>query len=316
MNTSPNKAQKIKNNMIWIEGGTFTMGSNSNYPEEAPEHVVQMSGFWIDTTTITNRQFKEFVDETGYKTVAERPLDPVDYPGADPNLLVPGALVFQRTKGPADLRDYHNWWAYIPGAYWRNPEGPGSSIKKRMDHPVVQIAYEDAEAYAERAGKELPTEAQWEYAARGGLEGKTYVWGDTYDPQNKSLANTWEGEFPHENHEYDGFVGTAPVGSYPPNGYGLYDMAGNVWEWTNDWYREQHDRELKNQCCVPINQRATQQESSLDSRQPHIMIPRKVTKGGSHLCSVNYCLRYRPAARSAEMIDTGTTHIGFRLIKN
>jgi sulfatase modifying factor 1 len=301
--------------MLWIPGGTFLMGSEDFYPEEGPVHEVSVDGFWMDRHTVTNQEFARFVDATGYVTVAERELNPADYPGAPPENLVPGALVFQRSRGPVDLKDYRNWWVWTPGTSWRHPHGPASSITGIEQHPVVHVAYEDAEAYARWAGKELPTEAEWERAARGGLEGKKFTWGDEHFPGGKAMANAWQGEFPWQNLLLDGFTGTAPVGSFPPNGYGLLDMAGNVWEWTSDWYVHNHANEIGQACCGPaVNPRIASQQKSYDPRQPQIRIPRRVVKGGSHLCAPNYCLRYRPAARQPQMIDTGMSHIGFRCI--
>lgn len=249
-----------------------------------------------------------------YVTVAERPLDPADFPGADAVLLVPGSVVFRRSQGPVDLSDNSNWWEYVPGAHWKRPGGPGTTINGRDRHPVVHVAYEDVEAYANWAGKELPTEAEWEFAARGGLDGAVFAWGDDHFPDGKPMANTWHGEFPWQNHKLDGFEGTSPVGSFPPNGFGLYDITGNVWEWTCDWFTARHD-EVQHACCVPSNPRVTDPEGSYGaSGEPGAHIPRKVIKGGSHLCAPNYCLRYRPAARQPEMIDTSTTHLGFRCI--
>ena len=272
------------------------MGSEDFYPEERPVHRVAVDGFWMDEEPVTAAEFRRFVRETGYVTFCERPLDPALYPDADPDLLVPGSLVFRKTGGPVDVRDFRNWWEYVPGAFWKRPEGPGSTINGRDRHPVVQVAYEDAEAYATWAGKELPTEAEWEYAARGRLDGAVFSWGDEHFPDGKPMANTWQGEFPWQNLKLDGYEGTSPVGSFPPNGYGLYDMTGNTWEWTTDWFTSTSDRESG--CCAPG-------EST---------IPRKVIKGGSHLCAPNYCLRYRPAARQAETVDTSTCHIGFRCV--
>lgn len=302
--------------MAWIPGGTFTMGSNDFYPEEAPAHRVTVRGFWMDRYQVTNRDFARFVNETGYVTVAERAPDPKDYPDALPHLLVPGSLVFRKTPGRVDLRDYRQWWVFMPGANWRHPQGPKSSIRKLGKHPVVHVAYEDAKAYAEWAGKELATEAQWEFAARGGIDGAAYTWGDEFAPDGKMMANTWQGEFPWQNLAEDGYEWTAPVGSFPPNGYGLFDMAGNVWEWTRDWYSTQRTDGATSSCCTPSNPRQARKEESYDPTQPHIRIPRRVTKGGSFLCAPNYCLRYRPAARSPEMIDTSTCHIGFRCVVN
>lgn len=301
--------------MQWIPGGIFSMGSENFYPEESPVHQVSVDGFWMDKHTVTNEQFACFVKATGYVTVAERPLNPTDYPGAPPENLVPGALVFQKTRGPVDLNNYANWWVWTPGTSWRCPFGPESSIDGIEQHPVVHVAYEDAEAYASWVGKELPTEAEWERAARGGLEGKIFTWGDEHFPDGKAMANFWQGEFPWQNLLVDGFEGTSPVGTFPPNDYGLFDMAGNVWEWTSDWYVQSHAGELTPSCCGPaVNPRIGSSEKSYDPAQPNIRIPRKVVKGGSHLCAPNYCLRYRPAARQPQMIDTGISHMGFRCI--
>ena len=302
-------------NMRWIEGGTFLMGSNDFYPEEAPAHQVTVSGFWMDATTVTNYDFARFVAATGYVTVAERPLDPRQFPGADPALLVPGALVFSQTRRPVDMKNFRAWWKYVPGACWCRPEGPDSSIADRGDHPVVQVAYDDAFAYAHWAGKSLPTEAEWEFAARGGLEGAAYTWGDEFTPRGVHMANTWQGQFPWQNLGTDGFQGTAPAKSFPSNGYGLYQMAGNVWEWTRDWYRDRHKKPNSHKaCCIPVNPRGPSMEHSFDNCMPKIRIPRRVLKGGSFLCAPNYCRRYRPAARYPQMIDTAACHIGFRCI--
>jgi formylglycine-generating enzyme len=300
---------------VWVNGGTFLMGSDCHYPEEAPAHRASVDGFWMDRTTVTNADFTAFVDDTGYITVAERPLEADLFPGADPSTLVPGALVFTQPQGQVDLRDVRHWWQFMPGACWRNPEGPGSAVTTRGDHPVVQVCYEDAVAYATWSGKCLPTEAEWEYAARGGLECATYVWGNEFTVMGKQMANTWQGQFPSENLVTDGFDRTAPVKSFPPNGYGLYEMAGNVWEWTTDWYFDKHAKpDAQKACCVPLNPRGPSMEHSFDPSMPGVRIPRKVLKGGSFLCAPNYCLRYRPAARSPQMVDTGTSHIGFRCI--
>jgi sulfatase modifying factor 1 len=301
--------------MLWIPCGTFLMGSEDFYPEEGPVYEVSVDGFWMDRHIVTNEQFARFVDATGYVTVAERELNPADYPGAPPENLVSGAMVFQKSRGPVDLTDYRSWWAWTPGTSWRHPLGPVSSITGIEQHPVVHVAYEDAEAYARWAGKELPTEAEWERAARGGLEGKKFTWGDEHFPDGKSVANSWQGEFPWQNLVLDGFAGTSHVGSFPPNDYGLFDMAGNVWEWTSDWYVHDHAKEVVPACCGPaVNPRIASSRKSYDPRQPSIRIPRRVVKGGSHLCAPNYCLRYRPAARQPQMIDTGMSHIGFRCI--
>jgi formylglycine-generating enzyme required for sulfatase activity len=294
------------------------MGSDVHYPEEAPAHRVTVSPFWIDATTVTHSDFALFVAQTGYVTVAERPLDPKQFPDADPQMLVPGGLVFQKARRAVDLRNCHNWWSYVAGACWRHPEGPHSSIAGRLDHPVVQVAYEDALAYAHWRGQELPTEAEWECAARGGLEAAEFAWGDEFTPGGEHLANTWQGEFPWQNLQLDGHEGTAPVKTYPPNGYGLYEMTGNVWEWTTDWYRDRHKKlvahDAGKSCCMPTNPRGPSVEHSYDPAMPKVRIPRKVLKGGSFLCAPNYCRRYRPAARFPQMVDTATGHIGFRCI--
>jgi formylglycine-generating enzyme required for sulfatase activity len=268
----------------------------------------------MDEHPVTVAEFRRFVKATGYVTVAERPLDPATYPQADPTLLVPGSLVFRKTRGPVNLNDYRQWWAYVPGAAWRHPEGPASTLHGRERHPVVHVAYEDAEAYATWAGKAVPTEAEWEFAARGGLDGAIFTWGDEFAPQGRMMANTWQGGFPWQNLRTDGYEGTSPVGSFPPNGYGLYDMAGNVWEWTCDYFTPRHPEEEGKPCCVPHNPRVAAPEQSYALGQPGAHIPRKVIKGGSHLCAPNYCLRYRPAARQGETVETSTGHIGFRCI--
>jgi sulfatase modifying factor 1 len=279
--------------MAWIPAGSFLMGSDDFYPEEAPVRRVEVEGFWIDERPVTVADFRRFVKATGHVTVAERAPAAADFPDADPALLVPGSLVFRPSRGPVDLRDVRNWWAYMPGARWDRPEGPGSDVYTRGRHPVTHVAYEDALAYAAWAGKALPTEADWEYAARGGLEGATYAWGNDPFPGGRALANTWQGEFPWQNLRLDGFAGTSPVGAFPANGHGLFDMTGNVWEWTCDPFGPDGDG-----CCAP---------SAADG-------PRRVIKGGSHLCAPNYCLRYRPAARQSETVDTSTGHLGFRCV--
>ena len=300
--------------MIWIPGGIFRMGSDHHYPEEAPAHRVSVDGFWIDRTPVTNSEFLRFVKATGYVTFAEIPPDPKDYPGALPHMLRASSLVFSPPKEPVDLRNWGEWWSFKAGVNWRRPLGLRSSIAGLHNHPVVHIAYRDAEAYAIWAGKELPTEAEWEFAARGGLDGAEFAWGDEFCPEGRFRANTWQGAFPHENLKADGFERTSPVRAFPPNGYGLYDMIGNVWEWTADWYAPGHKADALKACCIPSNPRGGKEERSCDPCQPEIRIPRKVLKGGSHLCAPNYCRRYRPAARHAEAIDTSTNHIGFRCV--
>jgi len=298
--------------MVFIPGGEFTMGSDKHYPEEAPAHRVAVDGFRIDRCTVTNKEFRRFVDATSYVTLAEKPANEANYPGAQPEMLVPSSVVFRKSSGPVDLRNHYNWWIYVAGADWRHPRGPGSSLQGLWDHPVVHVAFEDAEAYARWAGKELPTEAEWEFAARGGLDGAEYVWGEELMPRGKPNANTWQGEFPWQNLLEDEFEWTAPVGSFPPNGYGLYDMAGNVWEWTTDWYQEQ--TKIEHACCTMPNPRGGAEQASYDPRTPGVKIPRRVMKGGSYLCAPNYCRRYRPAARMAQSVDTSTCHLGFRCV--
>jgi len=300
--------------MTWIPGGDFLMGSDRHYVEEAPAHRVIVDGFWMDTAPVTNTQFAAFVAASGHVTMAERKPDPRDYPGALPHMLRAGSLVFNPTPRPVSLEDWSQWWSFRFGADWRHPLGPGSSIQGLDDHPVVHVAYCDALAYARWAGKSLPTEAQWEYAARGGLEGAEFAWGDELTPGGRHMANIWQGAFPFENTVEDGYERTSPVGAYPANGYGLFDMIGNVWEWTCDWYEPRHPDEALKACCTPLNPRGGREERSYDPLQPSIRIPRKVLKGGSHLCAPSYCRRYRPAARHPEPIDTTTSHVGFRCV--
>jgi formylglycine-generating enzyme required for sulfatase activity len=301
--------------VVFIPGGTFRMGSDSHYPEEAPAHHACVGDFWIDRTPVTNKQFRKFVNDTGYVTVAEIKPNACDYPGALPHMLKAGSLVFAQPKTSVDLRDWPRWWRFKFGANWRRPHGRRSSISGLDDHPVVHIAYRDAEAYAAWAGKELPTAAEWEFAARGGLDGAEFAWGDEFAPGGRHLANTWQGDFPQQNLAIDGYERTSPVTAFSRNGYGLYDMIGNVWEWTVDWWAAVHDADpTAKPCCAPQNPRGGREEESCDPRQPNIKIPRKVIKGGSHLCAPNYCRRYRPAARHAQPIDTSTSHIGFRCV--
>jgi formylglycine-generating enzyme required for sulfatase activity len=291
------------------------MGSDRHYPEEAPAHKVAVDGFWIDRHPVTNRQFREFVKATGHVTCAEIPPDPGDYPGALPHMLFAGSLAFKPpARAPVDLSNWSQWWTFLRGADWRHPYGPKSSITGLDDVPVVHVAYRDALAYASWAGKDLPTEAEWEYAARGGLDGAEFAWGDELAPGGEHRANTWQGAFPLQNLAEDGYQRTSPVTAFPPNGYGLYDMIGNVWEWTTDWYAARHADEAPRACCVPRNPRGGAQAGSYDPCQPQVAIPRKVLKGGSHLCAPNYCRRYRPAARHAQPVDTSTCHVGFRCV--
>jgi sulfatase modifying factor 1 len=300
--------------MVQIPGGTFLMGSDNHYPEEAPVHRVTVDAYWIDRTPVTNREFKEFVRATDHVTTAQLPPDPKEYPGALPRMLYAGSLVFAPPQRPVDLRDWSQWWSFMKGADWRHPYGPKSNINVLDNHPVVHVSYADAMAYAKWAGKDLPTEAEWEFGARGGLDGAEYAWGDDFTPGGRHMANTWQGSFPVQNLNEDGLERTSPVAAFPPNGYGLHDMIGNVWEWTSDWYSAGHEADAPKACCIPRNPRGADEAGSHDPRQPTIKIPRKVLKGGSHLCAPNYCRRYRPAARHAEPIDTSTSHVGFRCV--
>lgn len=299
--------------MVRVPGGGFAMGSERYYPEETPVRRVRIDGFWIDEAPVTNAEFAAFVAATGHVTFAEVPPDPRDYPGMLPELAVAGSLVFEPTAGPVDLRVVQ-WWDYCPGASWRAPLGPGSSIDGLESHPVVHVAHADSVAYAKWAGKALPTEAEWEFAARGALDGAEFAWGDELAPGGAMLANYWQGPFPHGNSLDDGWLRTSPVRSFPANGYGLYDMIGNIWEWTADWFGQPKlERKTRGSCCIPANPRGATRNDSIDRSEP-AKIPRKVLKGGSHLCAESYCQRYRPAARYAQPIDTSTCHIGFRCV--
>ncbi|MBJ7340485.1 formylglycine-generating enzyme family protein [Mycolicibacterium sp.] len=300
--------------LVGLPGGSFRMGSTAFYPEEFPVHTASVSAFAIERHPVTNAQYARFVAETGYVTVAERPLDPTLYPGVAAADLLPGALIFRPTPGPVDLRDWRQWWDWAAGAWWQRPFGPSSTTDDRLDHPVVQISYVDAAAYAQWAGRRLPTEAEWEYAAHGGAS-TTYAWGDEMTPGGDLMANTWQGRFPYRNDGAKGWVGTSPVGTFPPNAYGLLDMIGNVWEWTSTPYTTHHRRAGAERpgddhisdtttasagCCPP-------------PREPDPTI-NQTLKGGSHLCAPEYCHRYRPAARSSQSQDSATTHIGFRCV--
>jgi sulfatase modifying factor 1 len=291
----------VTDDLVWIPPQTAVLGSDEHYAEEAPTREVGVDGFWMQTHQVTNAAFAEFVNATGYVTVAERPPNPDDYPGAPPENLQPGSMVFHRTPGPVDLRHLNQWWTWTPGACWNHPRGPKSSVRGREHHPVAHVAFDDATAYSDWSGGRLPTEAEWEVAARGGLSGAAYTWGDEPERPGQRLANYWHGEFPHLPDT--GYGTTAPVGSFEPNGYGLYDMAGNVWEWTTDWWA---DNRAFESCCAT---------ESYDPNQPQFPIGRKVIKGGSFLCADSYCLRYRPAARRPQAVDTGMSHIGFRCVR-
>jgi formylglycine-generating enzyme required for sulfatase activity len=293
-------------NMGWVPGGEFMMGSEHFYPEERPVHRRSVQGFWIDQHPVTNAEFRRFVKDTGYLTTAEIAPTPEGFPDASSDQLVPGSLVFTPPDGPVSLDDFRAWWSWVPGAQWRHPQGPSSTLHGRERHPAVHISHADASAYSAWAGKQLPSEAEWEYAARGGLDGATYAWGDTPTPRGRLMANTWHGRFPHENLLLDGFDRTSPVGSFPPNGYGLLDVCGNVWEWTVDGFTADHASRLREgasdgrPCCGPS--KPSKGETQL------------VIKGGSHLCAPSYCLRYRPAARQAQTPDTSMSHLGFRCV--
>lgn len=309
--SSPTQA-KPPSDMIRIPGGIFHMGSDKHYAEESPTHRVTVDPFWIDKYPITNRQFKAFVCATGHVTTAEIVPDEKDYPGTLPGMLFAGSLVFTPPKHAVDLRDWSQWWTLLKGADWQHPYGPESNIKGLDDHPVVHVTFRDAQAYATWAGKDLPTEAEWEFAARGGLDGAEYAWGDEFTPNGRQMANTWFGDFPHQRRP--GFKRTSPVMAFPANGYGVHDMIGNVWEWTTDWWSSRHAADAPKACCIPENPRGGREEGSYDPALPDIKIPRKVIKGGSHLCAPSYCRRYRPAARHAQPIDTSTSHVGFRCV--
>jgi len=316
--------------MAWIPPGTFQMGSDSKLaqPNEKPAHAVRVGGFWMDVTHVTNDEFAEFVRQTGYVTTAEKKPDwetirvqlPPGVPQPPDEVLVPGAMVFVGTSGPVDLRDYSQWWRYVPGADWRHPQGPGSSIEGKGDHPVVQVSYEDVQAYAKWAGKRLPTEAEWEYAARGGLEQATYVWGDELSPDGKPMANYWDtqqqGVFPVVSPKAGGAEGTLPAGTFPPNGYGLYDMTGNAWQWVTDWYGA--DYFSKQAAAKKIIDNPQGPARSFDPSDPGVPVhaPKRVIRGGSFLCNESYCLSYRPSARRGSDPYSPMSHVGFRLVKD
>ncbi|MGD9725971.1 MAG: formylglycine-generating enzyme family protein [Nitrospiraceae bacterium] len=298
--------------MIWIAGGDFWMGSDFQMFHDArPVHLVHVSGFYMDKTEVTNQQFERFVKATGYVTVAERIPTSEEFPGAPPENLVAGSVVFTPPSQPVPLNNHFQGWSYIPKANWRHPQGPESGILDKMDHPVVHVAYEDVLAYAGWAGKRLPTEAEWEFAARGGLEKKAYSWGDDFEPDGRTMVNSFQGHFPDHNTSHDGYETTAPVSSFPPNGYGLYDMAGNVWEWTSDWYRSDYYRTIASPRAIPNPQGPA---DSFDPSEPGVQ--KKVHKGGSYLCTEQYCARYMPGGRGKGALDTGTSHLGFRLVKD
>jgi sulfatase modifying factor 1 len=301
--------------LVWVPGRTFNMGSDKHYPEEAPVHPVNVDGFWIDVAPVTNRQFAAFVKATGHVTTAETTPKAADYPGALPGMLKAGSLVFTQPRGPIMGSDIRQWWSFKFGANWRRPYGGLSDIRGKLDHPVVHVSYADAFAYARWAGKDLPTEAEWELAARGGLDDVEFAWGSELAPGGTLMANTWQGTFPTRSTKPKGGDRTSAVASFPSNGYGIYDMIGNVWEWTSDFWSTRHPEPAAHSCCIPTNPRGGELEASFDPRLPDIRIARRVLKGGSHLCAPNYCRRYRPAARHAEPEDTSTSHVGFRCVK-
>ena len=299
--------------MVWIPGGEFSMGSEAPEMEDArPFHRVAVDGFWMDQTEVTNEEFTRFVNATGYVTVAERTLDPKDFPGVAPEKLVSGSVMFTPPDAKVALNSHYVWWSYVAGASWRHPNGPNSNLKGKEKHPVIHIAFEDAAAYAKWAGKRLPTEAEFEFAARGGLDRKRFPWGDDFKPDGKFQANSFQGHFPGKNTGEDGFTGSAPVGRFAPNGFGLFDMAGNVWEWTADWYRPDYYKTL-----LATQQVARNPQGPADSFDPSEPgVAKRVHKGGSFLCTDEYCARYMPGGRGKGEPNTGTNHLGFRCVRS
>ncbi|WP_445116500.1 formylglycine-generating enzyme family protein [Acinetobacter sp. WZC-1] len=302
------------NHMVWVPGGEFIMGSNHHYPEESPAHRVRVDGFWMDETPVTNEQFAQFVVETGYITFAEFAPKAEDYPHAPPEMLKAGSVIFKSPQHQVTLNDFSAWWGFEFGAYWQSPYGKGSTLEGLEKHPVVHIGYTDALAYASWAGKVLPSEAEWEFAAIGGVEvPEEFAWGSELTPEGKQLANIWYGEFPYERLTLGNYAYTSPVRTFPANALGIYDLIGNVWEWTSDFYQNTHTAHTGKTCCTPKNPRNIAEKQSYDPQQPNVA--RMVVKGGSHLCAANYCRRYRPAARQPQAVDTSTSHIGFRCIQ-
>ena len=307
----PNPPGPAPEGMVWVPGGTFWMGCDHEEMSDArPWHLVSVDGFWMDRTEVTNEAFARFVRATGYVTIAERRPDPKDFPEAPLESLVPGAVVFTPPRHAVRLDDHYQWWSYVKGASWRHPEGPASDLRGRDQHPVVEVAWPDAVAYANWAGKRLPTEAEWELAARGGQDRKVYGWGDEMKPGGRWMANIWQGRFPDENRAEDGYRGTAPVASFPAEGYGLYDMAGNVWEWCSDWYRPDYYRTL---AAGGIARNPTGPPDTFDPQEPGVK--KRVNRGGSFLCSDQYCSRYVLGSRGKGEPDTGTSNLGFRCVR-
>jgi formylglycine-generating enzyme required for sulfatase activity len=312
INTAP-APDPAPGGMAWIPGGTFWMGCEGcEMPDAVPSHLVEVGGFWMDRTPVTNAEFERFAKATGYVTVAERKLDPADYPGVPADKLVPGSAVFQPTSEPVPLHNPLRWWKYTPGASWKQPEGPGTSLRGRADHPVVHLAFEDAQAYARWTGKRLPTEAEFEFAARGGLDRNLYSWGNEFRPGNKPVANTWQGRFPVRDEADDGYAGTSPVRAFPPNGYGLYDMGGNVWQWCADWYRPDYYAALASAGGVAKNPRGP--DTSDDPQEPGAA--KRVIRGGSYLCTDQYCARYLVGSRGKSEVASGTSNLGVRLVRS
>ena len=309
-NTPPGQAPA---GMVWVPGGTFWMGcENCGMPDALPVHLVEVHGFWMDRAPVTNAEFERFVAETRYVTIAERPLDPRDFPGVPKDKLVPGSAVFVPTGSAVALDNPLQWWRYTPGANWKHPSGPASSLKDRGDHPVVHVAYEDVVAYAKWAGKRLPTEAEFEFAARGGLDRNKYPWGNELTPGGKAAANTWQGRFPAKDHAEDGYLGTSPVTAFPPNGFGLYDMGGNVWQWCSDWYRP--DTYAPRAQTSGVTRDPQGPADSYDPQEPGAA--KRVLRGGSYLCTDQYCARYLVGSRGKSEISSGTSNLGFRLVRS
>jgi formylglycine-generating enzyme required for sulfatase activity len=302
-------SQDASAGMIWIPGGSFWMGTN-HMEDAQPVHQVEVKGFWMDRTDVTNEEFAQFVSATGYVTIAERPLDPKEFPNLAPDELTPGAGVFTPPSSPVPLDQPLAWWRFVRGANWRHPEGPNSDLRGKEKYPVVQIAWPDAVAYAKWAGKRLPTEAEWELAARGGRDRQDYPWGNELNPHGKWMANTFQGHFPDKNTSEDGYAGVAPVASFPPNDYGLFDMSGNVWQWVSDWYRPDYYAQVGREA-IAINPQGP--SDSFDPREPNVA--KRVQKGGSFLCTDQYCQRYMPGARGKGDPETGTNHLGFRCVR-